>query len=252
MKGLDERIAELIQLDVDGELDEAGREELQPILAQSETARQFQQEMQRVAGLMNQAPELDPPASLHHRILSSIDLPAKEGLMEWAADWFRPVSYGLAVAAGVLLAVGIDQLGPEDPADMGNLVGSMVNSSGRLAVEPAGVLTIREQQLQGSINLKPLGEAWAIEFDLQTSREVEVSINLESAGLGFGGVADPDSRIDLLEVSGGTVRVMNQGSHPFVLFVRGKARQDGRPHEIGISVSQAGQMIYQGTLKSGV
>jgi anti-sigma factor RsiW len=248
---LDERIAELIQADVDGELAVAERGELEAVLKQSAEARRFREEMLQVARLMAELPLVNPPPGLTRRILDRIELPSRTRWLVASTTWFRPASYGLALAAGVLIAVGIAQVTPTESGDFQNLVGSMVQQGKVLPASASGQLRIRVPGVEGRVQLKAIEQAWAIEFDLDSEQPVEVTVDLASAGLRFGGFADPSAEVEVIDVSGGKVRVVNQGSHRFVLFLRSSAESEAGARAVAVAVSQAGETLFEGELQSG-
>lgn len=249
MNRLDERIAELIQADTDGELAAVDRAELTAALENSAQARELHDDLTRVAKLMADVPDIDPPWGLRRRILDSIKLPARPGL----SGWQRPASYGLAVAAGVLVAIGVAQMStPQGSEDMSNLVGTMVSQGHDLARPATGELAIDLAGVQGQVRMKSLNLAWALEFDLESEDAVEVAIDLDGSGLSFGGYADQDENAGVgnMEVSAGKVRMTNQGSHQFVLFLRRAPEASDGPQEIGIVVNRLGETVYRGLLES--
>jgi len=245
---LDERIAELIQADVDGELEPGQRPELTQALEQSEDARAFHSEMMRVARLMTDASEQEPPWGLRRKILNSIELPVAEGV----GSWFRPASYGLAVAAGVMLAVGLVNIAPVNNSELGNLVGTMVKKGQNIPREPEAGLAVDLPQINGQVWLKNLDEAWVVEFELESDTPVEVMVDFSHSGMKFGGYADQAgfSGDQELQVSGGEVRVVNQGNRHFMLFLRNVSEPQIKPQEIGIAMNLRGEKIYQGALQS--
>ena len=244
---LDERLAELIQADVDGELGPEQRAEVTQALEQSEEARVYHSEMLRVARLMTETPEQDPPWGLRQRILDSIELPAM------SAGWFRPASYGMAMAAGVVLAVGVLSIAPMGNKELGSLVGTMVSNGQDIPRGAEAGLDINHPEIKGQVWLKNLDEAWVVEFDLESKGAVDVTIDLNNTGMRFGGYADQAGYTgeEQLQVSGGEVRVVNQGTRHFVLFLRSIPEQQVSPQEIRIAMNRQGEMIYQGSLQSG-
>lgn len=247
---LNERTAELIQADIDGELAESDRVELTAALEQSAEARQFREEMARVANLMADTPDVDLPWGLRRRILDSIKLPSPSRLSVLSSLWTGPASYGLAVAAGVLIAVGVARVAPQSPEDLNGLVGTMVSKGSEITRSASSELEIDLDSVQGKVRLKDLEQAFALEFDLQSSETVEVTVNLGETGLRFGGFANQDASVENFEVSGESVRVMNQGDHRFVLFLRSMPGTGEGPQEIGIVVSHQGDTVYRGLLES--
>ena len=57
--------------------------------------------------------------------------------------------------------------------------------------------------------------------------------------------------VEDFEVSGGEVRVSNQGAHQYVLFLRGVPGESAGQQDIGIVVHKQGEIIYSGALESG-
>jgi hypothetical protein len=248
---LNERTAELIQADIDGELADGDRSELEAALEQLAEARQFRDEMNRVAELMKSAPDLDPPWGLRRRILDSIQLPSRPRLAAALSSlWSGPLSYGLAMAAGMLIAIGFAEVAPQGQEDLQGLVGTMVTNGADMPGSASSGLQIDLAAVNGQVSLKPADQAWALEFDLQSTEAVEVAVDLGSSGLSFGGFANQDSGVENFTVSGGDVRVMNQGDHRFVLFLRNVPEQGVAPQEIAIAVNIAGNTVFRGMLES--
>jgi hypothetical protein len=248
MNMLDSRIAELVQADVDGELSVEHRAELNAALESSSEARQFHDEMSRVAGLLTDASDLDPPWGLRRRILDNVNLPAKP----WLSGWQAPASYGLAMAAGVLMAVGVSQVTPRGSEDMSSLVGTMVSQGHDISTPATSSLAIDLAEVQGQVHLKQISQAWAVEFDLQSTDAVEVSVDLDGTGLSFGGYAGQDENAGTrnFQVHGEKVRVTNQGSHQFVLFLRSAPESSNGSQEIGVAINHRGNMVDRGLLES--
>lgn len=250
MTVLDERIAELINADIDGELAMEDRAELTSVLESSSEAREFHAAMTRMAGFLASTPDLDPPWGLRRRILDNIKLPAHPQ----RSRWLRPAYYGLAVAASVLIVVGVTEMAPTTSQDMSSLVGTMVSQGSDLSgpKSPGNELVIDVEALQGRVRLKELDSSWAIEFDLQSKDAVEIALDLGSTGLSFGGYADGDENTsyEKFEVSEGKVRMTNDGSHQFVLFLRRVPGGSEGSQEIGITINHQGETVYEGLLES--
>lgn len=251
---LDERIAGLIQADVDGELPASDRPELERVLAESEEARRFRDEMLQIARVLSTLPQVEPPPGMTRRIRDMVELPARRRWLAFggglSSNWFGPASYGLAVAAGVLIAVGIAQVVPSGTHDIQNLVGSMVRQDGALPAPAIARLGIEAPGVSGEARLAVLDGTQAIEFDLESKEPFELQIDLVKSGLQFGGIADPEAGVQVIDFSGGEVRVVNQGRHRFVLFVRPEAGMEAGSGIIGIVISQDGETLFRGRLQS--
>jgi hypothetical protein len=247
---LDERIAQLIQADVDGELASEDKAELAAALEQQPEARLFRDEMQRIAKLLSDAPDIDPPKSLTKRILESIELPTSSNLLQGPASWFKPATYSLAMAAGVLLAIGVQRATPDSQPNLASLVGSMVQKQKTINHEPSAELLIEQAEVNGQVVMKNLEQTWMVEFNLQSDDLVEIALDLSGTGLSFGGFANQDSGVEQFQVSEGKVSMMNQGNHHFVLFLRNSSMMDDHSQKIGVEVNHQGTTIYSGLLET--
>jgi hypothetical protein len=250
---LNERISELIQADVDGELAEHDRAELSRELLQSQEARKFSDDMQRVKQFMASIPSMDPPAGLQRRIIDAIKLPRRRRFSATTSRWFQRASYGLALAAGVVMGIGLTQVNPKETQDLSAMVGTMM-SQPESQQGPAGdTLAVSLDYVQGNIKRSYIDEAIALEFDLESVEPVEVTIDLSGTGMRFGGFADEElaSVVEKFEASDGKVHLLSSGNHHYVLFLRNEPEGAAGLQDIGISLVQHGTNIYQGQLDSG-
>lgn len=251
MSMLDPRIAEMIQADVDGELPAAERAELESILAGSAEARRFREEMIQVASLMSGLPQVEPPAGLARRILQRLEASATARGRSMRRAWLRPTSYGLAMAAGVLIAISVDRFAPSGSDDVSRLVGSMMRQTTDVSRPSTGRLVIDVPGVQGEARMVTDDSVWTIEFDLETEQPVEIAFDLARSGTQFGGFADPAARVQEIDLAGGELSVMNHGSQRFVLFLRPVAGRETTAQAIPIAVRQGGETLFEGRLQSG-
>ncbi len=256
---IDERVANLIQAEVDGELPVGDRAELEEVLQRSGEARRFREGMIRVSRLMSELPPLEPPDGLRQSVLSQIDLPATPAWPDWSLSWLRPASYGMAVAAGMVLAVGlvnaVPGLVPEGASsadsDIERLVGTMVGRGERPGGPAEGHLAISGAGVQGEVRLQTYPDSWAVAFDLDVENPTEVRLDLAGAGVSFGGIADPQGAVQSVDVSAKAVRVINEGHQRFVVFLRPEPGVNAEMQHVAIAVSRDGQVLFSGRLQPG-
>lgn len=251
MNKLNERIVELIQADVDGLLDEFDRAELDAALEESADARIFRQEMLQLTNILAAIPDLDPPAELHRRILDSIELPSARQLPIWLTGWFRPISYGMAVFAGMVIMVGVVNFVPFNDDEMTSLVGAMVHQGEGLPSSSQGQLGVDLEAVRGSVLLKKLDGAMALQFEIFSAEPVEIGLDLAESGLKFVGFAHETEGVIAIEVSGGNVQVSNQGSHQFVVFLRQPQGLETGVKNLQVSISQNELRIFKGSIAFG-
>lgn len=267
---LNDRIITLINADIDDELGPQERAELDAVLADSAEARRLQDELRRLAALMDRLPEPEPPADLAARIVGQVQLPAGHALSGaqggWLAGWlaaFQPAQAGLAFAAGLLLTVGFYELSQRGgtAADLSSMVGTMVANPAGVSGRAKDSLSISEPGLAGTVTLSEVGGFLVLNFDLVSEQRTEIVVELAKAGLGFGGIAHATANSSIVtesyEVSGGTLRVVNQGRQVFSVFLPGAsdvsrpqpASPDGDGRVISIGISSGGAARYSGVLR---
>ena len=254
---LEQRTLELINGEIDGALQPDERAELEAILAASADARAMKAELQKLANLMDSMPQHTPPEELAERILRQVRLPASRPAFSpgnlFSSLQAAPI--GLAFAAGLLMAVGMYELSPgrQSVVDPANIVGTMVlNPGAGPASQAADSLVISVPGVSGTVSLSEAGNLQVLSFDLDSTDETEIAIALSEAGLSFGGIAHAAASAaaadETYEVSGGTLRVVNQGRQAFSVFLL-DAGADGGGREISIGISKGGTPVFAGVLR---
>lgn len=236
---LEARVLHLINGDIDGELGPQETAELSSILESSAEARVKHAELRKLVELMEATPEREPPAGLAGRILAQIRLPARRSgkasgsnLSALVAS-LRPARAGFAFAAGLLLTVGFYEATQRDgePLDLSRLVGAMVANPAGAPVQQQGTLSLSAPGLSGTMKRGAIGEFTVLSFDLESVEQTEIVVGFAEAGLAFGGIAYTSATAspnhESYEVSGGTLRVVNQGRQSFSVFLPQVAHATG-------------------------
>jgi len=254
---LDKHSIELINAGVDDELGPEERKELDDLLESSPEARELNSEMLLLSNFLDALPEQKPPSGLSHQILGQIKLPRKPvsfSLREAFAS-FQLLATGAAFAAGLLLTIGFYELAPRQvsSSELNKMVGTAVIDKRGLSSQPLGLLELKESWVSGSVTLEERQGLLVLNFDLNSVSPVEVELALMGAGLKFAGIVqevnEPGRADEMVQVSGGTVRVENQGRQVFVIFLRNTAeKESGR--EINIEFSSGNQRAVKKFLRS--
>ena len=253
---LDQRSIDLINAGIDGELGPEEQRELKAILESSPEAVTFRVELLELNNAFRNMPELNPPPALARNILDQVKLPARQTLFNLPGflTGLNPVAGGLAFAAGLLLAVGFYETGSRKVTqqDTVNMVGTMVASDQVMSPGQGDRLVLDLDGLSGAFSLNVSENGQVLEFDLDSSQVVEIELDFEKAGLVVSGFAQDDrgdgSYIDTLELLGGTMRVVNQGRHHFVVFLRQMPGSQNQGKDLRIGISRDGEQVYEDTL----
>lgn len=258
MTMLEQHVIEWINADIDGELSPEDQASLQVVLDSSEEARTMQSELQRLSSLLDQVPQVSPPAGLGDAVLDRLaPRPGSNGFsLARLFQSFQPATAGLAFATGLLATVAFYELTPGQAPqlDTSSMVGTMVaGQSGTKAVD-LDTISIEQAGINGSITLQERGELLVLNFDLDSEQTTEIEISLAGADLSFGGIAhapnSANSTVDSIEVSGGDLRVVNQGRQVFFIFLSELATDSGREKELSIGISTGGTQVFTGVLRA--
>lgn len=137
---------------------------------------------------------------------------------------------------------------------MFSMVGTMVGGEQIMAPGQGDRLALEMDGLSGTVALNVNEHGQALEFNLESEVAIEVELDFENAGLMLNGFAQDDlgdgSLIETLELSGGTLRVVSQGKHHFVIFLKQQAGTNVRGNDISIGISREGERAYENRLES--
>jgi len=253
---VDQHVLDLLNGSVDGELSVAEQAELDSLLAGSARARDLQEELKALAGILDELPEQVPPEYLHNAIISQVRLPVvadaegqKSGLFsQWlAAPWMRT---GLALAAGVMLTVGIYQTGSENlsPEDAARMTGTVVKT-------PNGVLLdstrFSAQAITGKAELRAKDGRLSIDVYLESDGMTVLNLGLTRQGLEFAGTSGLKNPADDVTVANGVISVSTSGQQHYELWLKCTAELDkGQSIPLILAFFADGVLVHEAELDS--
>lgn len=254
---LEERIIQMINADLDGELGQAEKQELDAILESSAEARSMRAELLKLTNLLDSVPEVAPPLALSEQILNKLASTPDKSAFSLAGLFpsFQPATAGLAFAAGLLLTVGFYELAPRhgSSVDTAGMVGTMVAGQQDQRAIQRDSLSFDQAGVSGKVSLQQSGGFLVLSFDLDSEQTTEIEVLLAEAGLSFGGIAHAPrtgaTTDESFEVSGGDLRVVNKGRQAFTVFLQDDAMGDSNGRKITVGVSTGGVQVFSGVLR---
>ena len=256
---LEESTLHLINTDIDGELTDDEREILDVILESSSEARAMRAELLRLSNLLDSQPEQLPPPELSKQILNRLAPSPKAANFSLSGLFasLKPVATGLAFAAGLLLTVGFYELSPggRSSADTASMVGTMVANQQGTQGSVKNNIFLKGDGFSGTVSLRENLGVYILNFDLASDDQTEIEVGLEQTGLSFGGFAetgnDADKVLDTVTMSGGTLRVVNQGRQQFAVFLRVNSPEQAiDAGSITVDFLHDGDRLYKGVPES--
>lgn len=224
-----ERDLDLLNRSIDGEINSDEEEELKSLLATSEELRTLSNELNTVNRLLGELPEVEPPEYLHETIERQVRLPVQShtglkrpgGLGSWLnANWFRS---GFALAAGVLITVGVYEMGSEpiNVRDSASLSGTVIKPR---PADQQGVLLdsiqLKTEKLNGLVELHAEGDLISLDVQLTSNGSSEVIVNFSGRGLELDGLGHMKDSVDAVSLQDGAIHLTSSGEQHYTLRLR--------------------------------
>lgn len=224
----DQRLQYLLNGSLDGELSATEKDEFDGVLESSGKVRNLYGELKAVTGLLDDLPEHEPPHYLQNAIESQIRLPVpgtgnenKQGFFgSWLpAHW---LGTGFAVAAGMILTIGVYELGSEpiSPGDSARMVGTVVKNPAAAQGKLIDSIHIYTQTLNGLVELHNKDDLLSLNVQLNWDGPTEVIVNLAGHELQFAGITREQDRNDVVSSEDGSIKVVSSGEQRYILKLR--------------------------------
>ena len=212
----------LLNGSVDDELSVTQQQELNTLLKTSDRARQLHQELKALNGLLGEVPAREPPQYLHKAIVSQVRLPTAEQsrFYTWlSTNWLRT---GLALAAGVVLTVGVYEMGsgPISPEDAASMAGTVVENPAAGQGELLDQIHISTALLDGSVELRGQNGLLILNMRLNSDVPTRVAVDFAGRGLEFEGISRMQDHEDAVSVINGSINVASSGDQRYTLKLR--------------------------------
>jgi hypothetical protein len=251
---IDERIIELINAGMDGELGEPEKAELDSALAQSAEALEYQRGLAALTSLLDDQEPLELPDGLHGRMMGQIQLPAPKSRFRFA-DIPGFVRYGMAAAAGLLLTVGIYENqrglpGSEDMSgDIGSMVGTIMRNDRAEVEETLDALIFDLDQVSSAVRLQRRDGALVLDVLLDARDPIDITVDFTSDRLQFDAIAQTQSELKSIEFADQAIRVQGHGRHHFaILLHRDSDHAVDSEASIKLRYTSDGTLIKEGAL----
>ncbi|MEX2126452.1 MAG: hypothetical protein WD795_21335 [Woeseia sp.] len=250
------RTLELISAAADGELGDAERAELDRLLDESPEAREFQAELENLEALFGDIPLPDMPETLHADIMARVPLPQAISASPMFA-WLRAPApiwrYGLATAAGLLLAVAFYE-SPLFFSHTGNtidLVGTMAPAGSRSDTDLVDSYAFRSDGLETLIRLERGHDSLLLDIRIDADEPVELAVNLAGAGARLEALSQSESPPESISLADRILHIQALGRRRITAHLRRVDDADfAGEAKIELELSSEGKLLQQGSLET--
>lgn len=253
---VEQRILDLLNGSIDGEISASEQDELDSLLASSPVVRNLNDELRAVTRILDELPELEPPQYLQETIERQVRLPVqshvdtgKPGFFGgWLnANWLRT---GVALAAGVVLSVGVYEMGSEPitTGDSTSMVGTMAK---RGQTDQQGALLdsihFDTKELKGLVELRNKDDLFTLEVQLNSDGPAELVVNFGGRGLELESVSRSQESVDTDSVVDGSIHLAGSGEQRYTLnLIRTEETRKVAPLELEVFANS--ELIQQAKL----
>ena len=246
---IDTKYFELIQADIDGEIDEAGKADLESFLADSEEGRAVYGQLESLCGSLDGMPSVEPPPHLRHVLLNQAPVKAapqpSPGLLQrlFAGPVLGYVGVFAAGAALTLALVDSDQISKGAFDDVTGLVGTIADSD--FAVPDHGTISVDKSEIAGTVKLRSAGPILIVDFDLSARQPVEIVAAYSDKTIWFNGFAQLESSGTSVAAETGAVTLNMDGKRRYAVYLNNPGM---RPATIDLRFMADDQVIHEAQL----
>jgi len=225
----DQHVFDLINLSIDGQISSTEQEELEHLLATSKSALKLNEELRSVTRMLDELPEVEPPHYLQSAIERQVRLPvtSKSNVQKpgsWAgwlnANWLRT---GVALAAGVVLTIGVYEMGsePVSDRDAANMSGTMIRNGHTAKPELlVDSISLSTGKLNGLVELHNRDGVFTLDVRLISDGPSELIVNFARSGLEIDGVSRMQHPVEAVAIADGTIHFTSSGEQHYVVTLR--------------------------------
>ncbi|MGI9263650.1 MAG: anti-sigma factor [Gammaproteobacteria bacterium] len=227
---IDERHLELIHAEIDGEISPSDKELLRQHMKSNPESRAVYEDLASISDLLTQAEIVEPPPQLRQEILRSIPIQRQASRREnrsyglFGLDWLSPANFRLAGAFAtgalvVMAAVSLESWTDTSSLQMSDLVGTMTRHEPLTGMAATDRISVDLDQLAGSVSLQRSNSFLVVDFDLQSTRAVEVVASFEGSDAQFSGIAKLQNGPTTVTVGDRRISLINEGKQQYAVLL---------------------------------
>jgi hypothetical protein len=247
---IDPKYFELIQAEIDGEIDDAGKAELETLLAESEEGRAVYEELETLCRSLDGMPSMDPPPHLKHMLLNQAPVKAlprpEPGLLQRAFSG-PLLGYAGVFAAGVAITLALvdsAQISRGAFDDVTGLVGTIADSE--FLVPGHGTVSVDESEVAGTVTLRSAGPILIVDLDLAAKQPIEIVAGYSDKTIWFNGFAQLESTGTNVAAEADTVTLEMEGKRRYAFYLNNPGM---RPATIDLRFMANGEIVHEAQLR---
>lgn len=245
---IEHKFTDLINAEIDGEISDAEKIELQASLGENTEGQALYDELASLCTTLDGVEQEEPPPNMRHIIMNSVpptrateDSPGfLQVLLATPA-----LKYAATFAAGVFLTLSVvnsSQLSDQAFDNVTGLVGTVAEP---LQAEPFSSVVVNEVDIAGTVSLRSTGSMLILDFDLVAGDHIDIEAAYTDRTIWFNGFAQLESEGTTVSAETGRVRLGMDGKRRYAVYLQ---NQGGRDTTVSLRFMADGKVIHQAKL----
>ena len=246
---IEQKYADLINADIDGEISAEHKAELDTFLEGNAEGRALHDELASLCGALDGLDQEDPPAHLRQVIMNSIPPTRKPdespGFLH-ALLAMPAFKYAFTFAAGVILALTIvdsSNLSNRAFDDVTGLVGTIAQP---IDSTLASAISVDELDVAGVVSLRSAGSLMILDFDLNSRKHIEIEAGYSDPSIWFNGFAQLESDDTTVAAAPGRVRLGMKGKRRYAVFLHNQGEHETT---VNLRFLADGEVVHKASLE---
>ena len=247
---IDQKYLDLINADIDGDISDADRADLDAFLAQNSEARAAQSEFQAFCAALDSIESEDPPPHMRHDIINALPPATAEARMTEPGFLHSLIAapalrYAASFAVGVFLTLSLvnsSQISNQAFDDVTGLVGTVAEP---VNVDTASTVAIDKSAVAGTVSLRSAGSILILDFDLVAAQPIEIEADYTDRTIWFNGFAQLESSGTSVSAENGRVVLGMEGKRRYAVYLQ---NEGDRETTVNLRFKADGEVVHEASL----
>ena len=245
---IEQKYTDLINADIDGEISDAERIELQSFLDENAEGRALHDELASLSATLQSVEVEEPPPYLRHIIMNAVP-PTRApdespGFLQILLAT-PALKYAATFAAGVFLTLSIvnsGQMANQAFDDVTGLVGPVADP---VQSELESSIAVNEVDIAGTVSLRSSGSMLILDFDLVSKDHINIEAAYTDRTIWFNGFGQLESEGTTVSAEKGRVQLRMEGKRRYAVYLH---NEGGRQTTVDLRFLADGKIIHQAKL----
>jgi len=246
---IEQKYLELIHADIDGEISDVEKDELQAFIASSVEGRTLHEDLTALHTILGSVDKEEPPRHLRYVIMNAVKpMRAKPDFLDSLKLLFSApaLRYAMVFAAGVALTLSLvssGQISERAFDDVTGLVGSVADP---ISATVESSVTLDETAIAGNVSLRRINAMLIVDFDLVAKGPIQIEADYPDESVWFNGFAQLESTGTTISTDVGRVTLRMEGKRRYAVYLHNRGE---RATTINLRFLADGMVIHQTSLE---